>query len=61
MLLFSTWHNILKVFETALEKNEIATVLLRQNSVDKTIARFKVSNEDCLNRWLIDLNLILGL
>lgn len=43
VLLFSTWHHILKVFETALEKNDVSTAFLTQSSVDKTIQKFKVS------------------
>lgn len=46
VLLFSTWHNILKVFEIALEKNDITTAFLTQNSVDKTIQKFKVKIEN---------------
>lgn len=43
VLLFSTWVSILKVFETALERNDISTAFLSQGSVDKTIQKFKVT------------------
>lgn len=46
VLLFSTWYNVLKVFETALERNDVSTALLTQSSVDKTIQKFKVGKEN---------------
>lgn len=43
VLLFSTWINVLKVFEIALEKNDVTTAFLTQNCIDKTIQKFKVN------------------